>query len=92
MDADQMMMSLQVAVEARESGDMVRSTRQPELGQSFQRAVNRGAGYPGHARLHVGKNLLDSGMVVAVQQRRQDGSALYGNRNTALAASGREAV
>ena len=42
-----MMVLFQIAVEARDGGKMIRSPRQPQVGESFQRAIYGGAGDPG---------------------------------------------
>src|SRR5512135_435664 len=85
-----MMVLFQIAVEARDGGKMIRSPRQPQVGESFQRAIYGGAGDSRDTSFYVGINLVDGGMIVAFEQRREDRQALNRYRNAALPAGGVE--
>ena len=77
-----MMVLLHIAIEARRGGKMVRAARQSELGELFQSAVDRGPRNSGKLLFYRGINLVNRGMVLALDQCLVNDSALNGRRNS----------
>jgi hypothetical protein len=81
-----MMVVARVGVEARGGRKMVGLARHSQLDQGFQHAIDRG---PRNARdpiLHVGKELVDRRMIVAVDQSFENNPPLHGDGKPLLTA------
>jgi hypothetical protein len=83
-NADQMVMTLGVAVKSSGTLEVLRSFGDSQFDQCFERPIDGRPRYAGDALFYICENLIDRRVIVTVNERAQNDSALHGHRDTSL--------
>ena len=83
-NADQMVVTLGVAVKSSGTLEVLRSFGDSQFDQCFKRPIDGRPRYAGDALFYICENLIDRRVIVTVNERAQNDSALHGHRDTSL--------